>query len=104
MKQKNEANQLTKDSIIAFLRKNKPYLEKEFGVTKIALYGSYVRGEQTPKSDIDLIIEVSKPSLKDRCKLKRFLEDHFKRKVDISYFSGMRSFIRSEIEEELVYA
>ena len=96
--------QLDKNQIINFLREHKPYLEKEFGVTRIALFGSYSREEQTTTSDIDLAIEMAIPSFKNHCHLKEFLEKHLQRHVDLCYFKGMRSFIRHAIDKELVYA
>ena len=102
--EQSKADVLTKDEILAFLRKHKPYLEKEFGVKKVALFGSYVRGEQTVTSDIDIAIETLSPSFRNRCNLKRFLESHLQRPIDLCYFNGMRSFIKHAIEKELVYA
>jgi len=95
---------LTKEIILSFIRENKPHLFEKFGVIKIALFGSYARDEQTEQSDIDLAIETNDFSFNNLCALKHFLEDHFKKTVDISYFEGMRAFIRNEIEKELMYA
>ncbi len=99
-----ESPTLNRETILVFLRSQKPILRSEFGVTKIALFGSYARGEQTSESDIDLAIETISPSFKKRCALKRFLESKLNKKIDICSFSGMRSFIRNSIEKELVYA
>ena len=96
--------QLDKDIIINFLKTHKQLLEREFGVTKIALFGSYARGEQTEKSDIDFVLETNTPSFTKRCSLKEFLENSFKKQIDLCYFRGMRSFIRHAIEKELIYA
>ena len=95
---------ISKDDIINFLKSNKVLLEREFGVTKIALFGSYARGEQTAQSDIDLAIETLSPSFEIRCRLKDFLEENLNKPVDLCYFSSMRRVIRSMIEKELVYA
>jgi predicted nucleotidyltransferase len=95
---------LTKKQIISFLQSHKPYLQKEFGITQIALFGSYARNEQIASSDIDLAIETSDISFQTRCKIKNFLEDIFKKKIDLCYFKGMRSFIRHSIDKELIYA
>lgn len=93
-----------RDVIITFLRKNKNLLEHEYGVKKIALFGSYARGEQSERSDIDLIIDTNNSSFKNRCRLKHFLEDHLGKPVDLCYFNGLRLFIKSEIEKDLVCA
>ena len=96
--------QVNRDSIIHFLRQQKPYLEKEFGVTAIALFGSYARGEETPTSDIDIAIELKKIDFEKRYELKEFLEKQFNRTVDVGYLHTIRPFIRKRIEAELIYA
>ncbi len=95
---------LDRDQIITFLRSHKDLLEKEFGVTKIALFGSYARGEQTGTSDIDLLIEAKEHKFRNRLRLRDFLEEAFGKKVDIGYFGTVRGFIMRGIEEDIVYA
>jgi uncharacterized protein len=48
---------MTRDEIIAAIRKNADAIKAE-GVTKLALFGSRVRGDNRPDSDIDVLIEV----------------------------------------------
>jgi|ERR1700675_2848572 uncharacterized protein len=48
---------MTRDGIIAAIRKNADAIKAE-GVTKLALFGSRVRGDNRPDSDIDVLIEV----------------------------------------------
>ena len=95
---------LNKDAIILFLRKNKEFLEKEFGVTKVALFGSYARAQERQDSDIDLLIEVKVKDFRNRFYLKEFFEKEFGKKVDIGYFDSLKKIVQREIEEELVYA
>ena len=38
------------------LRTERPYLAEKYGVTEIGVFGSYVRGEQEPESDIDILV------------------------------------------------
>jgi len=96
--------QLNKEDIISFLQENKVVLEEKFGVTKIALFGSYARDEATDESDIDLLIETKRVTFRNRIRLQRFLEEHFNRSVDIGYFNSVRTFIWRSIKEDLVYA
>ena len=44
--------------IVSILRGAKPQLAREFGVTRIAVFGSYARGEQRDGSDVDVLVEV----------------------------------------------
>ncbi|WP_229704111.1 nucleotidyltransferase family protein, partial [Caldalkalibacillus thermarum] len=39
----------------------KPILQEKYNVRKIGVFGSFARGEQTGKSDIDILVEFSKP-------------------------------------------
>jgi predicted nucleotidyltransferase len=44
------------------LRAERPYLAEKYGVTVVGVFGSYVRGEQEPDSDIDILIELERPT------------------------------------------
>lgn len=48
----------TTNEVVGILQRAKPELAREFGVTRIALFGSYARGEQLDSSDVDIIVEV----------------------------------------------
>lgn len=51
---------MTRDEVLAKLRELKPWLE-ERGIARVRLFGSYARDEARPDSDIDLLVEFSKP-------------------------------------------
>jgi hypothetical protein len=53
---------ITKEEILKTLPKDKPELQKRFKVSKMALFGSYARGDQQPNSDMDILVEVD-PSI-----------------------------------------
>ena len=104
MKKKTVNPPLNKDIILTFLRANKELLQKEFGVTKIGLCGSFARDEAKETSDIDVLIEMKVHSFDKRYDLKEFLEKKFKRTVDVGYFDSVRSAIMHHIQEDLIYA
>lgn len=52
---------LNKDIILNKLKEVKPDLSKKYSVTDIALFGSYSRDEQTPISDIDIMVAHEDP-------------------------------------------
>lgn len=104
MKNIKNKKTLSKDEIMSFLKKNKIYIKKEFGITRIALFGSYSRDEQKASSDIDLLIESKSHDFRKRMQLKRFLEESFKKPVDIGYFDSVRFAIKRNIQEDLIYA
>ena len=58
-------------------------LEEKFKVKSIAIFGSYARGEQTPQSDIDIIVEFKEPVGMLFIHLADFLEEILGIKVDL---------------------
>ena len=43
------------------LQEHKPELEREYGVASLALFGSYVRGEEREDSDLDVLVDLNRP-------------------------------------------
>ncbi len=81
----------------------KPLLHERFGVSEIGVFGSWVRGEETEESDIDVLVDFDRRvSLFDILELQFFLEDIFQRKVDIAPKDSLRKhigrFILAEVE------
>lgn len=73
---------LNKEHIIQSLVDNRETLRK-YGVKRIGLFGSYVRGTATAGSDIDFIVELERLTRRDYMGLALFLEELFKRDVDL---------------------
>jgi len=73
------------------------------GARKLGLFGSFVRGEQTPESDIDILVTMARPSYDDYCNVKFYLEDFFGRKVDLGYDELLREEIRPHVMREVRY-
>lgn len=77
---------LSSEEIIQFLKENQSYLQQNYFVTEIGLFGSFARNEQNENSDIDILVEFA-PGTSDlydkEQQLKLFLSNHFNRKVDI---------------------
>jgi len=76
-------NVINRESIITILRANRPYLEKEFGVVDIALFGSYSKQTENAASDIDIYVELNEPTFKKYINLNIFLEKALSAKVHI---------------------
>lgn len=74
---------LNKENIIEFIRKNRNFLHDKYGVLSIGLMGSYARDKQTADSDIDFIVEFDEVDYSIMVALAVFLEDEFGRRVDI---------------------
>mgnify|MGYP000119369747 CR=1 FL=1 len=70
----------------------------------MAIFGSFVRGEQKRKSDIDIAIEFerkSEKSLLDLVRIERELRRIFKRKVDLVIFSSLDPRILEGVKREM---
>lgn len=80
-----------------------PRLRQEYQVNQIGLFGSYVREEQTPNSDLDLLVTFStKPSLFRFIELENYLSELLEVKVDLVMESALKPNIGKYIRNELV--
>ena len=71
---------------------------KKAEVTKAALFGSYVRGDNTDDSDIDILVDLPKhATLIDLVGLKLDLEDTLHKKVDVVEYAGINKLIRDSL-------
>ncbi|WP_292364732.1 MULTISPECIES: nucleotidyltransferase family protein [unclassified Methanoculleus] len=75
---------LTAESIIGALADHRERI-RSLGVRRIGVFGSFVRGEEREESDIDILVEFEEGgrSFDTYMDLKFFLEDLFKRRVDL---------------------
>ena len=78
-------------------------LEENFKVKNIAIFGSYARGEQTPQSDIDIIVEFKEPVGMLFIHLADFLEEILGIKVDLLTPEAIKKNRIKYINEELIY-
>ena len=91
---------------LALLRQATPELKKRFGVAKIGLFGSYIRREERPDSDVDVLIMFRKgeETFDNYMDCKFYLEDLFGRKVDLLMKGAIKKRIKPYIIREVVYA
>lgn len=78
----------------------------EIGVTQLGLFGSTVRGENTSKSDIDILLDfgAGHETYVNFLAACRILEENFKRnKIDVVTYKGLSPHIGQTIMEEVVY-
>lgn len=96
---------LTKEEILEKIEGNKERI-KGYGIKKIGVFGSYVRGEQKGESDIDILVEFEKGKITfdNFMGLKFFLEDSFNCKVDLVIRDDIKPRLKPYILEEIVYA
>ena len=79
---------------------------KDLGVKKVGIFGSFVRGEQTPESDIDLLVqfEPAKKNFDNFIHLSQLLEDLLQRRVEIVTTEALSPYIGPHILSEVEYA
>lgn len=100
---KDVISMFDKDVLEARLREYKPILEDRYSVKKIGVFGSFVRNEQKDDSDIDIIVEFSRPVGFQFIDLKLYLEEIFNRKVDLVTPNALKPHIKEQILREVSY-
>ncbi|MDD3435916.1 MAG: nucleotidyltransferase family protein [Candidatus Gastranaerophilales bacterium] len=93
-----------KNEILQILKKIKPVLEKKYNITEIGLFGSYLRGEQTPESDIDILLDHNSGlTFFKLIDLENFLTELLNIKVDIAFKKYLKKNIGKRILSEVIY-
>ena len=83
-------------------RKATPVLVKE-GVIRSSIFGSYVRGDNTENSDVDMLVELPKgKSLIDLVRLQRNLSLVLDRKVDLLTYNSISPLLKDQIQRDQV--
>jgi predicted nucleotidyltransferase len=81
---------LNQSQIISSLQNALPLLQKKYPITKLALFGSYARNEQNDESDIDIMVEFSRPVGMEFIDLSFELEKLFDKKIDLVSRKGIK--------------
>lgn len=87
---------------IARIRAHADELRESFGVTSVAVFGSFVRGEQRPDSDVDLLVEFEDSSPENVLGAEDRLESILGRKVDVGSLEALRPRVRPYVRREAV--
>ena len=98
---------LTRENIIAILEKESARLKNDFGVKRMALFGSFAGNTQTENSDVDIMIELERPLGLKFFDLVDYLEKLLGRKIDVLTRDALKALRVKEvavaIEESLLY-
>ena len=98
MKKKACASPAEKKRAILRLRPAILRVARRYGATNVRVFGSFARGEQTTRSDVDLLVDLpEESSLLDHAGLKVDLEEALGRKVDVVLGDCIKPAIRSPI-------
>ena len=94
---------VTIEKIKNALVKNKPFLAEKYKVREIGVFGSYVRGEQTKRSDIDILVDFEESiSLLKFLEFENYLSKIIGAKVDLVMKDALKPRIGSHILKEVV--
>lgn len=85
------------------LERAKPYLVDKYHLNSIALFGSVLRADFSDKSDVDIIVEFSKPIGIEFIDLADELESLLTRKIDLVSKEGIKPGYFKKIEHQILY-
>ena len=97
---------MTREEIIARLRENEATLRQR-GVAHAALFGSRARGDQSPDSDTDIMIEIDPDApvgVWEYAGIKRYIASLFEGPVDVVDREGLKTYVRPAATAEAIYA
>ncbi len=94
----------TLDDIKSILKEHKIELENRFKVTKIGVFGSYVREEEANTSDVDILVDLNEPIGWEIIDLKEFLQEILGIEVDLVTVKALKPELSDIILKEAVYA
>jgi uncharacterized protein len=96
----------TLNDIQIHLNQLKPFLQQAYQVAQVGIFGSYVRGEQTATSDLDILVEFipeARFGLVTFCELENYLSETLNLKVDLVMKAGLKPNIGDRILQEVIY-
>jgi predicted nucleotidyltransferase len=82
---------------------HKKSLFQKYPIKELAIFGSYARNEQSPTSDLDLLVEFHSRVGSEFIELGDELEDLLGIKVDLLSKKGIKPRYLEQIKEELIY-
>ena len=94
---------MRKSEVLALLREHKPVMAERFGVLELALFGSTIRDEVRPDSDVDILVSFDRPT-DPECYfgVQFYIEDLLGWPVDLVTDKALRAELRPYVEAEAV--
>jgi predicted nucleotidyltransferase len=94
----------SRQDILVSLKNLKREVAQEYSVKTIGVFGSVARDEQTLQSDIDLLVEFSKPvGFITFMRLENFLSERLGKHVDLVTSDSLKPLIRQDVLSEVIY-
>lgn len=96
---------MTRSEILDFLKSHREELRLTYGVTDIALFGSYARDCAKDGSDIDIAVELTedKKTLTNFFGLRRYLEEHLGKRIDLGIESTMKPIVKKTAQQDMLH-
>ena len=92
------------DEAKAILKEHKAEVMQKYRVREIGIFGSFVRGEQKKRSDIDILVDYNvTPDLFEFINLERYLQRLLRKKVDLVRKPAIRRELKGRILKEVIY-
>ncbi|MCY4090407.1 MAG: nucleotidyltransferase family protein [Caldilineaceae bacterium] len=94
---------MNREELLKLLREHKSTLSRRFGITELALYGSFARDSAADHSDVDILVRFSTPpNWRQYFDAHAYLEETLGRPVDMAMHREIRAEIRPYVEREAV--
>jgi uncharacterized protein len=94
----------TQAEVLQILANQKPSLLATYQITRLGIFGSYARGQQTEASDLDILVDYGQPpTLLKLIELRDYLSQLFALKVDVVTPNGLKPRIRDRVLSEVIY-
>ena len=95
---------MNRNDVLDLLRTHKPVLAERFGVSGLALYGSFARDQATDRSDVDILVQFgTPPDWRRYFGAQFYLEDLLERQVDFAMDEELRAEFRPYVERDLTH-
>ena len=92
----------TKEEVLRTLKGLKTEIRARYKVKGIGVFGSFIRGEQSDVSDIDILVDFEEGAdLFDLVGLSLLLEERLQRKVDVVSKNALREELREQVLKEV---
>jgi len=93
-----------REQVTSLLASEQNKLRELYGVRRIGLFGSCLRGDARTDSDVDILVEFERKTFDNYMGLKFFLEDRLGRRVDLVIADSIKPRLRESILQEVEYA
>jgi uncharacterized protein len=93
----------TREEILSLLAQNKSKLENKFKVRRMALFGSYARGDQKSDSDVDILVDIDPSVGLEFVTLAELIEQLLELPVELVSRRAIKPNKLKYIEQDLIY-